>query len=378
MLKPCITAAVLAVAAVPAYARADVEFGGRLLMDVVGQSVESSDPAIAGGDFSDRFIRTARLSVEGGLGERWSFELEAGVRDGGPQVAFEDVRLEYRVDERTALTLGNFRTFSLEALTSLNDITFMSRGAFHDLVQADRTTALELRTGGDAWGVSVAAISDSINEVDDDEDTRGLVARVRLSPSFGEDRLHLAAWSRLRESGGTTRYRYRVRNNTAFGERYTDTRAVFGSDRAAGIEAAWTRGPLSVQGEAAVLDPDRVDGGPDGRAWGGYAFVSWFVTGETRAYEDGAFDGPTVRRPLGRGGAGAVELALRRDVVDLSDFAPASGPTRAGRHRSWTLGANWYADARWRVMLNAVRSTNDAAGGPVRVDTLQARVQYAF
>lgn len=373
-------AAAIGAAAVAGAAEAQVtaEFGGRLLLDAVTQEVDSDDPRIASGRFGDQFVRTARLSVEGDLGERWSYEVEAGVRDGGPAVTFEDVVLEYRIDDRTALRLGNFRTFSLEALTSLNDVTFMSRGGYHDLIQADRTTALEISTGGERWGLSAAAISDSINEADDDEDTRGLVARGWIAPEFGGGMTHLGAWTRFRDGGGEALFRYRNRNNTAFGERYIDTRAIFESDRAVGVEAAWVRGPWSVQGEAAVLEPEKLAGGPDGRAYGGYAFVSWFVTGESRTYDRGEFDGPEVRRPLGQGGWGALELAVRRGFHDVGDFAISSSTSRAGRYDAWTFGATWYPTERWRVMANAGWSRNDAPGGEVDVETLQARVQYAF
>jgi phosphate-selective porin OprO/OprP len=362
-----------------AQARPSFEVGGRLILDAAEQEIDSTAPGVASGSLSDRYIRTARLQLEGELTERLSFEVEAGVRDGGPEVNFEDLYLQYQASDALTLRLGNFRTFSLEALTSLNDVTLMSRGAFYDLIGGDRAASAEAVLTGERWRLSAAGVSDSINESDDDEDSRGFVVRGVFNPDVpGLDVAHLGAWARGRNAGPGS-IRYAVRNNTNIGPRVTDAGARFASDRTIALEAAAVRGSFSVQSEYAWLEPERFGGGSTGQAEGWYAFMSWFPTGERRQYEDGEFDGPEVLRPVTRGGPGAVELALRRDEVDLSDFAAGpAGPPRAGRYGAWTLGATWYPVDGVRFMANYTAARNDLPSGQVDVDTLQVRAQYAF
>jgi phosphate-selective porin OprO/OprP len=365
----------------PAIAQAQPTFdlGGRLLLDYAEQEIDSSAPGVSSGSMSDRYVRAARLRVGGKLTERLSYRVEAGVRDGGPQVNFEDVYLRYQPSEALGFRLGNFRTFSLEALTSLNDTTLMSRGAFYDLIQADRTTAAEAVLTGRGWRLSAAAISDSINESDDDEDSRGWVGRGVWNPKTqAADVVHLGAWARARDAGPGT-YRYAVRNNANIGSRYTDAGARFSSDQGFGLEGAIVRGSLSFQGEYARLDPERSDPGPSGRAEGWYATASWFPTGERRLYDDGAFDGPKILRPINERGPGALELALRRDEVDLSDFArPPLSTSRAGRYAAWTAGVTWYPLDGFRFLANYTAGENDLPAGRVDVETVQVRAQYAF
>jgi phosphate-selective porin OprO/OprP len=359
-----------------AQAQPSFEVSGRLLLDYAEQDIEGSAPGVTPGSFSDRYVRTARIDLEGQLTERLSFEVEAGVRDGGPQVNFEDLYLRYQATERLALRLGSFRTFSLEALTSLNDITLMSRGAYYDLIGADRASSAEAVLTGEGWRLSAAAVSDSINESDDDEDSRGWVVRGVVNPEVRSlDTVHLGAWVRGRNAGPGA-IRYAVRNNASIGPRVTDAGTPFSTDRTLALEAGAVRGPLSVQAEYARMKPERPASTSDGRAQGWYALVSWFPTGERRGYDegDGAFDGPKILRPLSKRGPGAVELALRRDEVDLSEFPGR----RAGRYGAWTAGANWYPVKGVRFMANYTSAENDLPGSEVDVDTLQFRAQYAF
>src|SRR5690606_4537174 len=92
---------------------------------------------------------------------------------------------------------------------------------------------------------------------------------------------------------------------------------------------------------------------------GGYAQLSWFVTGETRPYKagQGVFGRPAPARPLDLqgGGAGALELAARLGRIDLSDNG-----INGGTMNTATLGANWYVNPYIRFMGNAIFADTDA------------------
>lgn len=143
------------------------------------------------------------------------------------------------------------------------------------------------------------------------------------------------------------------------------------------LEAAWIDGPWSVQAEWMRTTVEPVGGGTL-HFGGGYALVSWFVTGETRGYDRrrGIFTRLSPRQDFAfgaDGGPGAVELALRLSQTDLSD-----GAVRGGRLRMGSAGVNWtltnHLHARLDLMLGRVDDTaNDG-----RLAILQARLGLDF
>jgi phosphate-selective porin OprO/OprP len=112
-------------------------------------------------------------------------------------------------------------------------------------------------------------------------------------------------------------------------------------------------GPFSVQTEWTY---NRVDGGQGQSSlnfWGGYAFASWFLTGEHRNYDHGKGRFNRVRPAANfnpaKGDWGAWELAARYSYLDLDDQNVSGG-------KLWdvTVGLNWYLFPNLRWMLNYV------------------------
>ena len=122
-------------------------------------------------------------------------------------------------------------------------------------------------------------------------------------------------------------------------------------------------------------------GGSDADLSGWYAYASWFVTGESRAYKDGKGVFSRVH-PADNfttdGGSGALELAVRVSNLDLNDTGAG---INGGELDDLTVGANWYLNPSTRVMLNWV--TADISGGllgdaDADADAVQARFQVDF
>jgi phosphate-selective porin len=96
---------------------------------------------------------------------------------------------------------------------------------------------------------------------------------------------------------------------------------------------------------------------------------TWALTGERKA---SGLDNP--RRPVLRGGPGAIELACR---IESLRFASGSGGTdfsespRAddilgNRDRAVTLGVNWYLNRWFKLQLNGIHETiSDPSQGPL-------------
>ena len=104
-------------------------------------------------------------------------------------------------------------------------------------------------------------------------------------------------------------------------------------------------------------------------ATGWYVSGTWLATGEKKA--SGA-DNP--RRPLFRGGFGAIELAVRLEALGFgsaaTDGVPSSSPARdvvlGNRDRAVTIGVNWYPHRGIKIQGNIIREEfTDPVRGPL-------------
>ncbi len=165
------------------------------------------------------------------------------------------------------------------------------------------------------------------------------------------------------------RARPEIRNGHTPGlPQFVDT-GLIGADavHTLAAEAALIWGPFSVQAEytAAIVDDATTGGVARGSAMfqGWYTQVSYFLTGESRAYDRrlGRFgrvtpqqnlwtmadDGCGQKRPCWH--TGAWELAARYSVIDLND----SG-IFGGEMRNTTLGLNWHWNVNTRLQANYI------------------------
>jgi phosphate-selective porin OprO/OprP len=144
-----------------------------------------------------------------------------------------------------------------------------------------------------------------------------------------------------------------------------------------GLETAWIDGPLSLQAEWLVTTVEPA-GGSSLRFGGGYALVSWYLTGERRVYDrsNGAFSRLQPLRDFGfgpDGGPGAVELALRLSATDLTDGAVGGGRLLMGSAAvNWSLTTNLHA----KLVLMAGRVSDTVNDG--RLAAVQARFGVNF
>ncbi|QDT15715.1 OprO/OprP family phosphate-selective porin [Alienimonas californiensis] len=162
-----------------------------------------------------------------------------------------------------------------------------------------------------------------------------------------------------------------------------------------GLEHVLNYGAVQWVSEAQVLSNDRFHGAEDADFWGGYTYVSYFLTGEHMPWdrESGTLDRIKphedfflVRDCHGRcgGGWGAWQVAARYSYLDLND-ADVFG----GEAESVTLGLNWYWNQNAGMQFNWVNgnikdsSVVDVDGGegaPIdsRYDILGVRFRLDF
>lgn len=352
---------------------------GRVYLDHVDQEVDGG-AEIGSVNASGLRTRTARLGLEGDWNDRFRFVAEASLVNGDAE--WQDLWVEFAPTETSRMTVGNFKTVSLENLTSSRFTTFMERGPLNEILGVGRTTNLAAAINGEIWTAMVALSGDNINEEDiAGRKTTAVSGRVTFAPVVTESRrVHLGAWARRRDRRDADGFQYQARPNTNYGESYIDTGALGASDTTLGLEAAGVLRNISVQGEYARLaaEPLRDREQADLRAL--YVFASWFPTGEMRAYEPdtGEFGRVDVLRPVSEGGLGAFELAVRYDHANVIDAV--SSLVQAGEYSAVTLGLNWYPFGYARLMANYTVADNDNWGQAFDAEarTFQIRAQFDF
>lgn len=356
---------------------------GRVYEDFVHQKVDRQ----TGADFEANVtrLRTARIGVEGTWNSNWAYKAEATISSTGGTTQWEDLILEYKPSDNLSIMAGNFKTVSFENISSSRYTTFMERGPYNDVLDIGRVMNIQVKANGENWTAAVAISGDSLNAADPTatatggSEALGVNGRVTWVPINDDARkLHVGAWARYRDRQDQANFNYQARNNTNYGARYTSTGAVGVSDTMIGLEGIFIQGPFSVQGEWATVDVDRLANvSSDFTTY--YVAASWFVTGEMKNLDvkKGEWGRTKILNPMTSGGMGALELAVRYDNVDLTEF---NIPATAGEYSAWTVGATWYPHPYVRFMANYTKSENDnpALNADVDVDTLQFRAQFDF
>lgn len=345
-----------------------------------------------------RLKPTARLHVDAALFDEDSTPLKDGAevrraRLGATLTLFRDFTLKYQydfVDEGRVLDasftyegfdpleikIGQFKEpFSLEESTSSNNITFMERALPNEFASG-YNAGIEVATSGTNWSAAGGVFGDRV--IKDvfgagDEDL-SVTGRLTYAPLHGEQRVaHFGVGASRRDvdEGGGVRFATDPESAVA-DVNLVSTGSIRDVDEyyVGGLELAFVRGPVSIQGEFIHSVLDRHGGRGDLDFSGGYAYVSWFVTGEVRPYsiKRGNFGRIEPNR-----GSGAFELALRYSILDLND-----GPVTGGTEQNATLGVNWYCGRNVRLMTNLMHAQTDSEGGNEDVKILQFRAQVYF
>jgi len=354
----------------PTFTSADgdwsVHVRGRLFVDA---GILDDEDGLYHGDNATE-LRDARLGIEGRFLDGFSYVFEADYSD--DDLTIKDAYLQYDGAPLAPgyLRLGQYKQpNSLDFLTSSQFLTFMEPAGFVNAFALGYGIGAGAGASGKSWGFDAGVFGqDASAEANDEGFALAGRGHYALFPGTSDtgDVLHVGISARYREldndvDAGAATYEQRPFFHFT-STRSVDTGAIANAegDIMAGAELAWVSGPFSLQAEAANTWM-QLDAGPaPDNLWGGYAGVSYFLTGEHRNYivADGEFGRTEVLHPLNEGGAGAWELAARLDYLDLN-----SGVARGGEQYSAIAGVNWYLNDYTRLMLDgAVTHVFDAAG----------------
>ncbi len=356
---------------------------GRVQYDVGDISAPTGVPSAGLGFVSE--LRRARLGVEGTMPARFNYVFEVELSESIVEIT--DAIVAWRASDGLTLTAGQHNNFqSLDELTSSRFGSFMERAAFTDAFDFERRLGFSATASTGALMVQGGVFTDNLLDIDESDDQLSVDGRIVYAPRLGETQLHLGASAHWRDNGDllargqTTRYRQRPAIH-ATDVRFLATPALAVDQEAHfGLEAALVRGPFHAAAEAHWLRAERPGAASDPSFFGGYVELGWFLTGESRGYRSGRWDRTRVRRAIEEGGAGAFQISLRYDVLDLN-----SGGVNGGRQDGVQAALMWIPTDYARLMINYSRLYHDEARVPAAngdrdyaVDVIGARAQFDF
>ena len=378
-----------------------VKLGGHVQLDYINWA--NADPAIPGTEDYFEF-RRLRLVADGtGYGQcdfRLQMTLEpetVGTSPAGTVVSPDVKDAYFSMNEIPGLgriRIGNFFVpFGLEQVTNDTNNIFMERSIpTQGIFTADREVGIALYNCSDdqsvtwASGVFFDSISEGLKERIDDNQGYRVSGRVTWlpfydEPSNGRYLIHTGAGI-LHTDDQDNKVSFRARPQIKEGPRIIDSGALDADSYTTGnLEFAAVMGPVTLQSEAFLSSVDMISGGAQ-TTHGGYAHLSYFLTGENRVFERFGQHGAQFGRNVptsnffivpGAISPGAWELKTRYSHLNLNEF-------NKGEYNDLTTGANWYWSDRTRVMFDWIHpvTTGATVYGETTSDLLAMRFDFSW
>jgi phosphate-selective porin OprO/OprP len=340
-------------------------FGSSTLTDRIGDLSNGLD------------IRRARIFASGRFFRRWDFSFQ---HDFGADAGVKDAWIEgVKFARFLRWRLGQFKEpFSLERHTGAYDLGFLEWSTPVATLAPGRGLGVMLRHAelDSRMQWAVAAVT-SGQEGADNAGTSNITGTARITglpvlKQEGRYLVHLGMGYSIR-SPRSGNVRYQTRPEARFVTPFLDTGDLPVNDNTLlGLEFATVQGSWWAQSEWIRSSLDAGDLG-DPRFSGAYIEGGWFLTGESRTYQqkDGIFGRVLPFRPYKLGGnpfkkdsnGGAFEFTGRISTTDLTDAA-----VRAGKIDNIGVGVNWYLTPATRFMANYIYSrVNNGDGGHANI-----------
>jgi phosphate-selective porin OprO and OprP len=350
-----------------------IQLTGRLHMDYRQYS-----PDYGTGQTTDSYqnlaeVRRSRFGIRGQFAKDFKYQLLANFgNDAGSSsttTTADEMWVNYAANPEMQFQFGLFKMpFSLEQLTSSNNIDFMERSLIGN---TDGEFIPAKETGFMLHGIPkpglLYQVALSRGRANKDATNDGLDYIGRIVTNVAELQgnkayvLHLgAAYSTGEVKGGVTPASGRTESRMQSGW-FTGSALSGATTRTRqGLEAAFAYNGLKVQGEHFQFNYDPTTGN-DQKINGYYVQAAYNLTGESHAYKDGTFGWIKPNNPIDKGGRGAWQVGVRMSEFDASDITVATG--KSNRATAMTYGLTWFATDNLRFMLNYVDTKFDSLVG---------------
>ena len=318
-------------------------------------------------------MRRGRFGVRGQFAKDFKYQLLAnfGASDGFSSTTStaDEMWVNYAANPEMQFQFGLFKMpFSLEQLTSSNNLDFMERSL---IGQNDSELIPAKETGFMLHGVPkpglTYAIAASRGKANKNAEFDGFDYIGRVTTNIAEltgskaYTAHLgAAYSIGEIKGGVIPVSGRTesRMQSAW---FTGSALSGDTIRTRqGLEAAFAYEGFKVQGEQFNFKYDPLTGNNQ-EIKGYYVQAVYNLTGESHAYKDGAFGWIKPNNPIDKGGKGAWQVGVRMSEFDASTITVATG--KSNRATAMTYGITWFCTDNLRFMVNYIDTKFDSLVG---------------
>lgn len=318
-------------------------------------------------------MRRGRFGVRGQFAKDFKYQLLAnfGASDGFSSTSStaDEMWVNYAANPEMQFQFGLFKMpFSLEQLTSSNNLDFMERSL---IGQNDSELIPAKETGFMLHGVPkpglTYAIAASRGKANKNAEFDGFDYIGRVTTNIAEltgskaYTAHLgAAYSTGEIKGGVIPVSGRTesRMQSAW---FTGSALSGDTIRTRqGLEAAFAYEGFKVQGEQFNFKYDPLTGNNQ-EIKGYYVQAVYNLTGESHAYKDGAFGWIKPNNAIDKGGKGAWQVGVRMSEFDASTITVATG--KSNRATAMTYGITWFCTDNLRFIVNYTDTKFDALVG---------------
>lgn len=351
-----------------------ITFGGTLMWDIDsagGEFWESGDnPKDENDDWQTRSeLRRARLSIKAKVSDNWKAKLQFDFAGDDESVELKDAYVEYSGWQMMDFIVGQDKEpFGLEELTSSKNLIFIERSMVSSAFAPGRNLGLSLNGDADIliWQMGVYQAETR----EDNGDTYAMTGRLGVVPwETDTGFFHLGISGSYRDYDGEE---FEIKESA---EIHTADNIVFSNEIATdhlllyGVETAFGTGPFCFAAEYMMADVNAVEKNDDAVFDGYYLSASWFLTGETRPFKNGAWERVKPKSP-----DGAWELVTRYSYLDAADNN--YGTTA----ETLTLGVNWHINSNVCLMNNYTHLwlTDEDTDKETTGDAVSLRLQCVF
>ena len=338
-------------------------------------------------------FKTVRLGAEGTAYKGMIYKLEVNFTEddyststNGSRVNLADVYIGLANVFGGDLLFGHMKQgFSIGEMTSSRYTTFINRAAAVQAFAPRRNTGIQWFANftSDKRVHLAVGIFNRTNAEGNVSGNGGTGFNVRIAGLAIENTdkdmiLEIGfnfLWQNLRKNGQAVGYG--ARPGTSLGAAAMAATVSAEDELRWGFEIAFKMKAFHVQGEFFSVTPSAIGGGSDPTYTGWYIQVGWFITGESRSFSKKTMawvrTHPKANFWTGEGGKGAHEIAVRYDMLDLSDV------TSDGEYTGLSFGWNWYWNGNARMMVNYVYSDlDDSQVGTGKLNAVIIRWQFDF
>lgn len=344
---------------------------------------------LEGIDPQDRFVfRRLRFGVKGDIKDNMEYKIEMEFADPN-DTEFRDAYLGFKnLGIFQTVLIGNQkRPYGLDHLNSSRYNVFLERPFIIEAFNED-SRRLGIASYGVSddlrwnWRYGVYNLEKTQNDPGYLGDNYQLQFAGRLAntiwydeTSDGRGYAHWAISGTVAQPDGnatagsthSNEARFRTRPEARTSTRWLNTGRIAGADLYGllGLESVVNVGPVQVVGELQNVWMNR-NAAPSLHFWGGYVYVSYFLTGEHMPWnrKAGVLGRPTPFENFflvdccdgGTGaGWGAWQVAVRYSYADLN-----SEDILGGIGESITFGLNWYWNPNARMQFNYIHGSIDS------------------